>query len=267
MLSLETREVDRLLSTISAESTVIELSVDGATARTLIREIQRHPVKRNILHIDFQQLVAGEKVSVSVRIRFIGTADGVRNSGGIRPRPCTSPRARGPLDDSEHIEVDVTRSRSGIAFTFGISTFPRASSYSTIPERLSASAPPRLPRSRKLSRPWKASPWPLPSPSSFASRNRKMRRKRPSNWRRVPVSVQARPVGRRIGHRARVGDDEASESHRRARESRKGVRAHTAQRRLAGVVDHLADVWHFDPWKGRRGPRRADRLVEHACDS
>src|SRR5689334_13179469 len=83
MLAIEAREVERLFGSIAAASTVIELSVDGGVARTLVREIQRHPVKRNILHIDFQQLVAGEKVSVSIRIKFTGTADGVRNSGGI----------------------------------------------------------------------------------------------------------------------------------------------------------------------------------------
>ena len=108
-LSLEAREVERLLSTISAASTVIELAVDGTTARTLIREIQRHPVKRNILHIDFQQLVAGEKVTVSVRIRFTGTADGVRNSGGILAETMHELSVRcDPSMIPDHVEVDVT---------------------------------------------------------------------------------------------------------------------------------------------------------------
>jgi large subunit ribosomal protein L25 len=108
-LSLVAREVDRLLGTISAASTVIELSVDGATARTLIREVQRHPVKRNIIHIDFQQLVAGEKVTVSVRIRFTGTADGVRNSGGILAETMHELSVRcDPSLIPEHVDVDVT---------------------------------------------------------------------------------------------------------------------------------------------------------------
>src|SRR5215470_8849813 len=108
-LSLAEREVERLLGTISAASTVIELAVDGATARTLIREIQRHPVKRNILHIDFQQLVAGEKVTVSVRIRFTGTADGVRNSGGILAETMHELSVRcDPSMIPDHVEVDVT---------------------------------------------------------------------------------------------------------------------------------------------------------------
>jgi large subunit ribosomal protein L25 len=108
-LSLVAREVDRLLGTISAASTVIELSVDGTTARTLIREVQRHPVKRNIIHIDFQQLVAGEKVTVSVRIRFTGTADGVRNSGGILAETMHELSVRcDPSLIPEQVEVDVT---------------------------------------------------------------------------------------------------------------------------------------------------------------
>lgn len=109
MLAIEAREVERLFGSISAASTVIELSVDGGVARTLVREIQRHPVKRNILHIDFQQLVAGEKVSVSIRIKFTGTADGVRNSGGILAETMHQLDVR--VDPSlipEFIEVDVT---------------------------------------------------------------------------------------------------------------------------------------------------------------
>ena len=81
-LALNARELERLLERVNAESTVIELSVDGRTARTLIREIQRHPYKRDVLHVDFQELVAGEKVTVHVPLVLHGTAEGVR-AGGI----------------------------------------------------------------------------------------------------------------------------------------------------------------------------------------
>jgi large subunit ribosomal protein L25 len=108
-LALNTREVDRLLSTISAASTVIELTFDGRTARTLIREIQRHPVKRNVLHLDFQELVAGEKVTVSVPLRFTGVAEGVRNGGGILEETMHQVHLRlDPSSIPDHIDVDVT---------------------------------------------------------------------------------------------------------------------------------------------------------------
>ena len=108
-LAVNTREVDKLLGQFSAASTVIELSIEGKVARTLIREIQRHPFKRHIVHIDFQELVAGEKVTVSVPLRFTGTADGVRNSGGILEETMHQIHIRvDPSIIPDHVDVDVT---------------------------------------------------------------------------------------------------------------------------------------------------------------
>ena len=108
-LAVVTRDIDKLLSQFSAASTVIELTVGDTMAKTLIREIQRHPFKRHILHIDFQELVAGEKVTVSVPLRFVGTADGVRNSGGILEETMHQIHIRvDPSIIPDHIDVDVT---------------------------------------------------------------------------------------------------------------------------------------------------------------
>jgi large subunit ribosomal protein L25 len=108
-LVVDTREIEKLLSQVSAASTVIDLSVEGSMARTLIREIQRHPFKRHIVHVDFQELVAGEKVTVSVPLRFTGTAEGVRNSGGILEETMHQLHIRvDPSIIPDHIDVDVT---------------------------------------------------------------------------------------------------------------------------------------------------------------
>jgi len=116
-LAVNSREVERLLGSISAGSTVIELTLGGSTARTLIREIQRHPFKRNILHIDFQELVAGEKVTVSVPLHFSGTAEGVRNSGGILEETMHQVHVRvDPSMIPDHIDVDVTPLTIGHSF-------------------------------------------------------------------------------------------------------------------------------------------------------
>lgn len=82
-LELDNRELTRLLERIAAASTVIDLSIDGTARKTLIREIQRHPLNPGIVHIDFLELVAGEKVTVALRIAFEGTPVGVRSDGGI----------------------------------------------------------------------------------------------------------------------------------------------------------------------------------------
>ncbi|CAN5700538.1 50S ribosomal protein L25 [soil metagenome] len=108
-LTLDTREFEKLLSHISAESTVIELSLDGQTTKTLIREIQRHPFKRQILHVDFQELVAGEKVQVNIPIVLMGTPEGVRASGGVMDQTLRELSIRvDPSAIPDHVEVDVS---------------------------------------------------------------------------------------------------------------------------------------------------------------
>ena len=108
-LSVPTREFEKLLERVSAESTVIELDVAGGVARTLIREIQRHPFKKQILHIDFQELVAGEKVTVNVPIVLTGTPEGVRVSGGILSQVMSELSIRcDPVNIPRRIEADVT---------------------------------------------------------------------------------------------------------------------------------------------------------------
>jgi large subunit ribosomal protein L25 len=107
-LSINTRELERLLGRVSAETTVIELALDGRTTRTLIREIQRHPFKRSIIHVDFQELVAGEKVTVNVPIVIAGTAAGVREGGILDQIMRELSVEVDPANIPNHIDVDVT---------------------------------------------------------------------------------------------------------------------------------------------------------------
>ena len=108
-LTVNAREFDRLAERGRITSTVIELALDGRTARTLVRELQRDPLRRNVLHIDFQELVAGEKVNVSVPLRFVGTAEGVKSAGGILEEVIHTLEVRvDPSNIPDHIDVDVT---------------------------------------------------------------------------------------------------------------------------------------------------------------
>jgi large subunit ribosomal protein L25 len=108
-LTVNARETERLLTQIAAGSTVIELNLNNTISRTLIREIQRHPFKRNILHIDFQELVAGETVSVRCPIVYVGTSDGVRNEGGILDQIMHELLIEvDPSSIPNHIDVDIS---------------------------------------------------------------------------------------------------------------------------------------------------------------
>jgi large subunit ribosomal protein L25 len=107
-LALPSREVERLLDTVAAASTVIELAVGGKTTRTLIREVQRHPFRREILHIDFQELVAGEKVTVKVPIVLVGSPEGLK-SGGILDQVTREVEIEvDPSNIPNHLDVDVS---------------------------------------------------------------------------------------------------------------------------------------------------------------
>jgi large subunit ribosomal protein L25 len=108
-LSLQTRELEKLLSQISTGSTVVELALGGAVTKTLIREVQRHPFKKSILHVDFQELVAGEKVTVDVPLVFVGVPEGVRLSGALLEQILHSIEILvDPANIPNHIDVDVT---------------------------------------------------------------------------------------------------------------------------------------------------------------
>ena len=124
-LSVATRDIDKLLSQISAASTVVEPEVDGTVSRTLIREIQRHPFRRVILHVDFQELVAGEKVIVNVPLVFVGIPEGVRVGGGILDQVMHELEIEvDPVNMPNHLDVDVTNVAIGHSLHVSDLTLP-----------------------------------------------------------------------------------------------------------------------------------------------
>jgi len=108
-LALAAIEFDRLLETIAPESTIVEVAVGGQTTRALIREIQRHPIKQGIVHVDFQEIHAGEKLRLEIPIHLVGTPEGVRNQGGILDQVLRMIQIEVlPEHIPEHVELDVT---------------------------------------------------------------------------------------------------------------------------------------------------------------
>ena len=108
-LSIVTRDMERLLERVAPGSTVVELSIDGKVSRTIIREIQKHPFKKQLVHVDFQELVAGEKITVSIPLIITGVAVGVRSSGGVLDQTLRSLEISvDPSAIPNHIDVDVS---------------------------------------------------------------------------------------------------------------------------------------------------------------
>ena len=107
-LSVSVAEIDKLLATHATGSTIIDLDVDGSQVRVLIRELQRHPVERNIMHVDFYEIHEGETVTVTVPIHLEGIPDGVRNAGGTLDQVLREVQiAVLPRNIPERVELDV----------------------------------------------------------------------------------------------------------------------------------------------------------------
>jgi large subunit ribosomal protein L25 len=124
-LMINARETDKLLKSIAISSTVIELSIEGKSARTLIREVQRHPFKRTITHIDFQELVAGETVSVHCPIVYVGVPEGVRLEGGLLDQIMHQLHIEvDPSAIPNHIDVDVSALKVGKSLHVSDLTLP-----------------------------------------------------------------------------------------------------------------------------------------------
>jgi large subunit ribosomal protein L25 len=78
-LMVEKNELEKLLSESHA---VIRLKIDDEEERSVVKEIQYHPLKGDIIHLDLQRVKAGQEIHLTVPIKFIGSAPGVK-SGGV----------------------------------------------------------------------------------------------------------------------------------------------------------------------------------------
>jgi large subunit ribosomal protein L25 len=83
LISLAPRELSRAMAKPGFLATLIELQVDGATHRSLPREVQYHPVTDAPLHVDFMRVGAGALVAVTVPVVFINheRSPGLRRGG------------------------------------------------------------------------------------------------------------------------------------------------------------------------------------------
>src|SRR6266853_3495572 len=113
-LMVDALALEKALTGIEPASTLIELSVDGKTTRTLIREIQRHPIRPDIIHVDFYEIKSGEKITLKVPVHLVGTPDGVRNAGGVLDQVTREVEIEVlPENIPDSVELDVTALKIG----------------------------------------------------------------------------------------------------------------------------------------------------------
>ena len=79
--SVDPREIKPLIYT--PNSYIVESDFDGKTEQAVMREVQFHPVREQILHIDFYRVQEGKPVAISIPVRLSGTAEGVKIGGKL----------------------------------------------------------------------------------------------------------------------------------------------------------------------------------------
>ena len=116
-VQLRHNEVIKHLENEGFYSQLLSLSVDGAEpVRSILKDVQRHPYRQQILHMDFLRVTAGAELQVSVPLHFVGeeVAPGVKNENGIITHNDNEVAiACRPRDIPENIEIDMSEMNIG----------------------------------------------------------------------------------------------------------------------------------------------------------
>ena len=109
-VSVDPKQVLRILHSESGANTLITLKVDGgAAARVMVKEYQLDPITHQLLHADFYQLALDKAITVTVPINLKGEPRGVKLQGGLLDFVTRDIQVLSlPTEIPEHIDIDVT---------------------------------------------------------------------------------------------------------------------------------------------------------------
>jgi large subunit ribosomal protein L25 len=111
-LEISAKEIGDLIGHSVSENLLVDLAVkDDARPKrlALVQEIQHHPLNGKVLHVDFHEVSATERVTVMVPVETTGEANGVKNSGGVLEHVLFKLKVRAlPKDLPEQIVIDVS---------------------------------------------------------------------------------------------------------------------------------------------------------------
>src|SRR2546421_10124202 len=108
-LSLDPRQVSRILHSETGYNTVFELELDGSRTKAMIVDWQYEPIKGALLHVDLKRIAMDQKLTVNVPIVLKGEAARVKQQGGILEQILRELEVEClPSDIPNSIEADVT---------------------------------------------------------------------------------------------------------------------------------------------------------------
>jgi len=111
-LTMDHNQVIKALRNEAFYSHILTINVDGKKEKAVLKDLQRHPYKPKVLHMDFQRISDKEKIQMRVPLHFIGgdVAPGVKEGGGIVSHLVNEVEISClPKDLPEFIDVDISQ--------------------------------------------------------------------------------------------------------------------------------------------------------------
>ena len=110
-LLVDHNKITHQLDVEAFHSALVQIQVDGDLQRAVLRDVQMHPYKAQVLHLDFQRVSRKDSITMTVPFHFVGedVAPGVKIDAGIMTHSMTSIDVTCLGSDlPEYIEVDVS---------------------------------------------------------------------------------------------------------------------------------------------------------------
>jgi large subunit ribosomal protein L25 len=119
-ISVVRRDLRHALSGPAGVNTVLDLTVDGKVFPAIVKELQRHPVRRTVAHVDFLQVNLNEEITISIPVRLEGEAKQVIAEGGlVDPAVDTIEVRTTPRNTPNEIVIDITDMTMDTVITLG----------------------------------------------------------------------------------------------------------------------------------------------------
>jgi large subunit ribosomal protein L25 len=111
-IQLDHNALLRQMSHEAFYTSILTVSIDGQSQSVVVKDVQRHPARPVVLHLDFQRILEDEEITLNVPLHFVGeaAAKGVKEQGGVIEHLATDVEVSClPRNLPAYIEVDVSQ--------------------------------------------------------------------------------------------------------------------------------------------------------------
>jgi len=126
-ISVDPKQILRILHSAAGHNTIFDISLDGEQAKAMVVDWQYEPLKGHLLHVDLKRIAMDQKMRLSVPVHIQGEAKGVKLEGGLLDVVLREVHIEClPADIPSHITVDVSELGHGDAVR--VSELPQSAS-------------------------------------------------------------------------------------------------------------------------------------------